>query len=76
MNLMKLKDNFFYVYCWCPKSKEANVLNTLKTGSSAKGFSLVQFQNIPNMASSLTPPTSFDLNDFTRPFQVNLLKII
>jgi len=68
---MTLENNIFFGFCWCPKAKESHVRNTLQRSSSpSKGFfSSGQLEKVP-FDSSQTPPTSFDLDDFTTPFQV------
>jgi len=69
MNMKTLDNNIFFGYCWCPKVKEQFVIKTLSDISSIKGFTSSQFHQLTVDPSS-TPPTSFELNDFTRPFQV------
>lgn len=65
---MTSENNIFFGYCWCPKSKENLVNKTLLDLSSISGFSAAQIQKLPLPNSS--PPTSFNLTDFTGPFQV------
>ena len=72
---MTLENNIFFGYCWCPTTKEKSVNHILNSISSSKGFQSSHFQEI-ECDKSLTPPTSFSLNDFTGPFQVNISKII
>ena len=68
LNMMSIENNLFFGYCWCPKDREEHVNKTLNFISSSKGFSTSQLHKLP--AESSTPPTSFGLTDFTKPFQV------
>lgn len=72
LNLFNLDNNLYIGYCWCSRSNTDDVKSKLKRITSNKQFVTSHFEEI-KLSKENTPPTYFKLNDFTAPFQVNII---
>ena len=71
MNMLKVENSIYHGFIWCPENKESLLLSTISNISKSNEM-CAQIEKIKKPEGT-SPPTYFNLNKFTKTFQVRFL---